>query len=640
MAKKIDLNGLDHFKGKENAMIASEYSSSKTYSVGDYCYHAGTLYCCTTAITTAENWTAGHWTAAKLADDTSALKTAIGQNALALSYTDVRAGYPVNTYGEDLTIASSTKTTTIVKIASVEKGKKYKITVEYNSPSATSSRDSVIVDSDDKVRQSFSLTFPNTSPRIATNEFIAKIDGYICLAVDNNYTNISIIGEYVISKIQADLSSLYDDFGIRNFYPENTKLEPVAGSTSATCIGIEFNNGIYTLNGTNTKTQNDTYLRIVLSYSLYRAANGNTVLSNSNPSIKLIKNHQYMLRFDTVGGTMTGARLAIILRNSQNSDLVTVYSRDGNTVSTLACSETTEAYLLLYSQGDNTQSFSNYQFKVYVVDMAESLYGLNEKNSYKVAVKFIREQIFASSEQSISGAAQGFCTDGTYLYLATITGTPETGSITKIDTSGNIIAQNTIGQIGHMNQLAYDLDNECILCVGSANPYIWKIDPSTLELIERVEYQAINTALSDRCVDYTGFWALAFDADKNIWVVGDNHCYAIVSRDFTKIIRVCINETAGQGQGLYPFGDLLYASFAGTGSTHDFFAYDWEGHTVFKFNKWDSTVNEFEGVCSINGQLYSYWNQGSSTYKVMRDTVELYKYIPVDEVKKKFSYLA
>lgn len=79
MAKKIDLNGLDHFKEKENAMIASEYSSSKTYAVGDYCYHAGTLYCCTTAITTAENWTAGHWTAAKLADDTSALKTAITQ---------------------------------------------------------------------------------------------------------------------------------------------------------------------------------------------------------------------------------------------------------------------------------------------------------------------------------------------------------------------------------------------------------------------------------------------------------------------------------------------------------------------------------------------------------------------------------
>ena len=79
MAKKIDINGLDHFKEKENAMIASEYSSSKTYAVGDYCYHAGVLQCCTTPITTAENWTAGHWTAAKLADDCSSLKTAVTQ---------------------------------------------------------------------------------------------------------------------------------------------------------------------------------------------------------------------------------------------------------------------------------------------------------------------------------------------------------------------------------------------------------------------------------------------------------------------------------------------------------------------------------------------------------------------------------
>ena len=77
MAKKIDINGLDHFKEKENAMIASEYSSSKTYAVGDYVYYAGTLYCCTTAITTAEAWTSGHWAAAKLADDCSSLKTAI-----------------------------------------------------------------------------------------------------------------------------------------------------------------------------------------------------------------------------------------------------------------------------------------------------------------------------------------------------------------------------------------------------------------------------------------------------------------------------------------------------------------------------------------------------------------------------------
>lgn len=84
MAKKIDLNGLDHFKDKENAMIAADYSATKTYAVGDYVYYNGTLYRCTTAITTAEAWTVGHWTAAKLADDLTAQSEAITELSTAV----------------------------------------------------------------------------------------------------------------------------------------------------------------------------------------------------------------------------------------------------------------------------------------------------------------------------------------------------------------------------------------------------------------------------------------------------------------------------------------------------------------------------------------------------------------------------
>ena len=67
----IDLNGLAHFKDKENEMIAADYTAAKTYAVGEYVYYNGVLYRCNTEITTAEAWTAGHWTAAKLADDLS-----------------------------------------------------------------------------------------------------------------------------------------------------------------------------------------------------------------------------------------------------------------------------------------------------------------------------------------------------------------------------------------------------------------------------------------------------------------------------------------------------------------------------------------------------------------------------------------
>ena len=52
---------------------AEEYDSTSTYAVGDYCYHSDTLYRCTTAISTAEAWTAGHWTA-----ETATLTTTVG----------------------------------------------------------------------------------------------------------------------------------------------------------------------------------------------------------------------------------------------------------------------------------------------------------------------------------------------------------------------------------------------------------------------------------------------------------------------------------------------------------------------------------------------------------------------------------
>ena len=49
--------------------FAPVYSASSTYAVGDYVLKDGVLYRCNTAITTAEAWTAAHWTQAKLGPD-------------------------------------------------------------------------------------------------------------------------------------------------------------------------------------------------------------------------------------------------------------------------------------------------------------------------------------------------------------------------------------------------------------------------------------------------------------------------------------------------------------------------------------------------------------------------------------------
>ena len=39
-----------------------DYSKSCTYAVGDYCMYSGTMYKCTSAISTPETWNSGHWT--------------------------------------------------------------------------------------------------------------------------------------------------------------------------------------------------------------------------------------------------------------------------------------------------------------------------------------------------------------------------------------------------------------------------------------------------------------------------------------------------------------------------------------------------------------------------------------------------
>lgn len=56
--------------------FASDYSTSKTYEVGDYVYRNYVLYRCKTAITTAESWNSSHWQEAVLADDVATLSKA------------------------------------------------------------------------------------------------------------------------------------------------------------------------------------------------------------------------------------------------------------------------------------------------------------------------------------------------------------------------------------------------------------------------------------------------------------------------------------------------------------------------------------------------------------------------------------
>ena len=78
---------------------AAAYSSSATYAVGDYVFYDGALYRCITAITTAEAWTAAHWTAAVLGDDVVDLDNDI--KGLQSDITRLEYPYTVNIINPD-----------------------------------------------------------------------------------------------------------------------------------------------------------------------------------------------------------------------------------------------------------------------------------------------------------------------------------------------------------------------------------------------------------------------------------------------------------------------------------------------------------------------------------------------------------
>lgn len=59
--------------------LAPAYSNAATYAVGDLCTYQGKLYSCKTQISTAEEWTAAHWTAVNVSAEISEIKNTINK---------------------------------------------------------------------------------------------------------------------------------------------------------------------------------------------------------------------------------------------------------------------------------------------------------------------------------------------------------------------------------------------------------------------------------------------------------------------------------------------------------------------------------------------------------------------------------
>lgn len=85
LATKAGTGALDAAQGKVLKDLVesvlgqqADAYNKKTYAVGDYCIHENTLHKCSTAISSAEEWTAGHWTKTTIAAE---LKNINGKTA-------------------------------------------------------------------------------------------------------------------------------------------------------------------------------------------------------------------------------------------------------------------------------------------------------------------------------------------------------------------------------------------------------------------------------------------------------------------------------------------------------------------------------------------------------------------------------
>ena len=74
--RRVTYDTLKRAINQEGAVnLAPAYSNAATYNVGDLCTYQGTLYTCNTQISTAEDWTAAHWTLTNMASDLYQLKS-------------------------------------------------------------------------------------------------------------------------------------------------------------------------------------------------------------------------------------------------------------------------------------------------------------------------------------------------------------------------------------------------------------------------------------------------------------------------------------------------------------------------------------------------------------------------------------
>lgn len=217
--------------------IAQEYVPGNEYHVGDYVSRDRKFYrMIIQPVQPRTEWNANDW---DLLDD---LANDIVKNAHTTEIENnleriVNGELPLNTedtadvyisgktIGSSIAFTASTKSKTYKKLIPVEEGKHYKVVItDAAEPSSVGSRDAIVADYGDIVRQVFSYT--NVAGGESGFEFTASADGYLYVCTANNIENIAVFGGMVyesdqrLDQVDTDIQN--HDAEIKNIYGGKT----------------------------------------------------------------------------------------------------------------------------------------------------------------------------------------------------------------------------------------------------------------------------------------------------------------------------------------------------------------------------------------------------------------------------------
>ena len=269
--------------------------------------------------------------------------------------------------------------------------------------------------------------------------------------------------------------------------------------------------------------------------------------------------------------------------------------------------------------------------------------------SYEIPTRFARDTFYTETPENVSTVSnQGMCTDGTYIYVATLQDSYP--YIRKINMSGELVTSVRLAEnIGHCNDMAYNPNDGYIYVVyhDTYGNRIYRLSTETCDIVDYVDAQSVLDAINAKTgLTITRMNRIAYmerDGYK-LFLIGFTHGIAVCDAGLTtvlKIIRHRYPTSQRLGQGIFPMGDHILSIWAYLSGYNTDDVYDWDGRLITSYSHpsgLGTGYNEIESVCIVNGDWYWLWNMATADkVRIVKGNPIGYEIIPVGSVEKQFT---